>query len=183
MRRRNRPCQDVHLSIYGADGYKKKDGYPPWSSTLFSRRKNLLSTCHSTMAISAPHDGDVHITDIRRNDIPVSILDEMDSKLRPPPGQEKSMPTMLLYDETGLRLFEDITYLEEYYLTNAEIEVLERYADNIAERIHRGSRLVELGSGYAWSNTNQLQHLTDTGSWLRGVTDQPSGISAKSEFS
>jgi uncharacterized SAM-dependent methyltransferase len=35
-----------------------------------------------------------------------------------------------------------------YYLTNAEIEVLETYADNIAERIPTGSVIVELGSGY-----------------------------------
>lgn len=34
-----------------------------------------------------------------------------------------------------------------YYLTNAEIEVLETYADNIAERISSPSIIVELGSG------------------------------------
>ena len=34
-----------------------------------------------------------------------------------------------------------------YYLTNAEIEVLEKYADNMAERIPSGSLVVELGSG------------------------------------
>ena len=103
------------------------------------------------MATSAHHAGDVSIIDIRRSEVHFSILDEMHSKLHPAPGQEKSMPTMLLYDEQGLKLFEDITYLEEYYLTNAEIEVLQRYADRIADRIHAGSQLVELGSGYAWS--------------------------------
>ena len=54
---------------------------------------------------------------------------------------------MLLYDEAGLRLFEEITYLDEYYLTNAEIEVLETFADQIAERVRPGSVVVELGSG------------------------------------
>jgi uncharacterized SAM-dependent methyltransferase len=34
-----------------------------------------------------------------------------------------------------------------YYLTNAEIEVLETYADKIAERIPPNSIIVELGSG------------------------------------
>lgn len=58
------------------------------------------------------------------------------------------MPTMLLYNEAGLKLFEDITYLEEYYLTNAEIEVLNHHADRIADRIGTGSQLIELGSGY-----------------------------------
>lgn len=50
-----------------------------------------------------------------------------------------------------MKLFEDITYLEEYYPTNAEIEVLENHADTIAERIPEGGRLVELGSGYVLS--------------------------------
>merc|ERR1712093_736653 len=43
--------------------------------------------------------------------------------------------------------FEEITYLDEYYLTNAEIEVLRSYARNIAEAIPSGSMVVELGSG------------------------------------
>jgi L-histidine Nalpha-methyltransferase / hercynylcysteine S-oxide synthase len=49
--------------------------------------------------------------------------------------------------EAGLKLFEDITYLDDYYVTNAEIEILERHAGDIAQRIPEGSRLVELGSG------------------------------------
>lgn len=49
--------------------------------------------------------------------------------------------------EQGLKLFEDITYLEEYYLTNAEIEVLEKHADNIVKYIPDGARVIELGSG------------------------------------
>jgi L-histidine Nalpha-methyltransferase / hercynylcysteine S-oxide synthase len=49
--------------------------------------------------------------------------------------------------EAGLKLFEEITYLDEYYLTNAEIEALTLHAKDIAERLPQGSRLVELGSG------------------------------------
>jgi uncharacterized SAM-dependent methyltransferase len=67
--------------------------------------------------------------------------------LRPDAGKEKTLPTLLLYDVDGLKLFEKITYLDEYYLTNAEIEVLETYADNIADRIKPNSIVVELGSG------------------------------------
>ncbi|KAF2396540.1 hypothetical protein EJ06DRAFT_483372 [Trichodelitschia bisporula] len=59
----------------------------------------------------------------------------------------KTLPTLLLYDEAGLKLFEEITYLDEYYLTNAELQVLEMYADRIAERIESGSLVLELGSG------------------------------------
>jgi uncharacterized SAM-dependent methyltransferase len=54
------------------------------------------------------------------------------------------------YNETerGLKLFEQITYLKEHYLTNTEIEVLEKCGEKIAQRIPNGCRLVELGSGY-----------------------------------
>ncbi|MCJ1283302.1 hypothetical protein MMC26_002630 [Xylographa opegraphella] len=71
----------------------------------------------------------------------------MQRKLRPAKHEEKKLPTLLLYDERGLKLFEEITYLDEYYLTNAEIEVLSRYADRIADRLVDGSQLIELGSG------------------------------------
>ena len=75
-------------------------------------------------------------------------MDDINTMLRPSyPDTEKRLPTMLLYDEIGLKLFEDITYLEEYYLTNAEIEILGRYADAIADRVLPGSQIVELGSG------------------------------------
>lgn len=49
--------------------------------------------------------------------------------------------------ERGLKLFEDITYLKDYYLTNAEIEALTTHADAIAQHIPAGARLIELGSG------------------------------------
>jgi len=38
--------------------------------------------------------------------------------------------------------------LDEYYLTNAEIDVLKKSADKIAENIVAGSMIIELGSGY-----------------------------------
>lgn len=95
------------------------------------------------------NDGDdARIIDIRRQEIGFSVIDDMQQKLRPGDGKEKKMPTLLLYDEKGLKLFEDITYLDEYYLTRAEIDVLKTYADHIAERIQSGSQVIELGSGY-----------------------------------
>ena len=69
------------------------------------------------------------------------------SGLNPTDGGEKTLPTLLLYDDNGLRLFEEITYLDEYYLTEEEIALLEKYANRIAERIPNGCNIVELGSG------------------------------------
>ena len=88
------------------------------------------------------------IIDIRKDRAEHSILQDIKAGLRPEAGQPKTLPTLLLYDVDGLRLFEQITYLNEYYLTNTEIEVLEKYASAIAKRIESNSMLVELGSGY-----------------------------------
>jgi hypothetical protein len=79
------------------------------------------STLHRTMGSVGPTA--VPILDIRVGATEFDILQDIKTGLRPADGGEKKLPTLLLYDEAGLRLFEKITYLEEYYLTNAEIEV------------------------------------------------------------
>ncbi|KAL1919392.1 uncharacterized protein VTP21DRAFT_2085 [Calcarisporiella thermophila] len=61
--------------------------------------------------------------------------------------EPKTIPTLVLYDDRGLQLFDEITYLEEYYLTNAEINVLENYVDEIQQYVKDGSALIELGAG------------------------------------
>lgn len=87
------------------------------------------------------------IIDIRRDAEQLSLIDEIRRGLRPENGSEKRLPTLLLYDEAGLKLFEEITYLEEYYLTNTEINLLEKHAASIAQHVEPGSIIVELGSG------------------------------------
>ncbi|KEF55758.1 uncharacterized protein A1O9_08509 [Exophiala aquamarina CBS 119918] len=89
----------------------------------------------------------VRFHDIRGDKSSLSLLAMLKESLNPTDKSPRTFPTLLLYDEKGLKLFEDITYLDEYYLTNAEIQALEAHADEIVERIPRGTRLVELGSG------------------------------------
>ncbi|RMZ89707.1 hypothetical protein DV736_g3066, partial [Chaetothyriales sp. CBS 134916] len=89
----------------------------------------------------------VPIVDIRNPVSGISLANEVHQCLNPPNGSPRSLPTLLLYDDKGLKLFEDITYLDEYYLTNAEIEVLHAHSAGIASQIPAGSRLIELGSG------------------------------------
>ena len=89
------------------------------------------------------------ILDIRSGLLDTDMVDAIKTMLRPGEGQIKSLPTLLLYDERGLQLFEDITYLEDYYLTRAEIEVLQTHAEDIVKSVSPGSLVVELGSGYA----------------------------------
>ena len=60
----------------------------------------------------------------------------------------RSIPTLVLYDDRGLELFDEITYLDDYYLTNAEIDIFERFGEHIArDRIPDGAVLIELGCG------------------------------------
>jgi dimethylhistidine N-methyltransferase len=53
------------------------------------------------------------------------------------------------YDELGSVLFDAICLLPEYYLTRAENEILQRYADEIAASVEGQKTLVEMGSGSA----------------------------------
>jgi uncharacterized SAM-dependent methyltransferase len=91
--------------------------------------------------------GSVEIVNIHQSDMEFSLVDDIYKNLDPPPGTQRTFPTLLLYDAKGLKLFEKITYLDEYYLTNTEIEVLTNHAKRIVERIPENAQLVELGSG------------------------------------
>lgn len=91
--------------------------------------------------------GQVDIIDIHQKDFDNSLAKDIFDGINWREEGERTMPTLLLYDSEGLRLFEEITYLDEYYLTNAEIEVLTTHAKTIVERIPENSQLVELGSG------------------------------------
>jgi uncharacterized SAM-dependent methyltransferase len=88
-----------------------------------------------------------NIIDIRSDAAGIELKQLILEGLQPKDGEEKTLPTLLLYDNAGLKLFERITYLDEYYLTGDEIDVLENHASQIAERIPDSSMVVELGSG------------------------------------
>lgn len=91
------------------------------------------------------------ILDIRLQDTsPIaskrSLLREIATSLSKP-YNEKTLPSLLLYDEVGLKLFEKITYEPEYYLTETEISILKIHARDIADTIPEECILVELGAG------------------------------------
>jgi dimethylhistidine N-methyltransferase len=76
--------------------------------------------------------------------IDAGLRDEVLRGLRTTP---KTLPPKLFYDTTGAELFERITTLPEYYLTRAELEILQKRAGEIAELTGPGAVLVEYGSG------------------------------------
>lgn len=83
-----------------------------------------------------------------------SMRDQIIKGLSLPVGQ-KVLPTMLLYDERGLRLYDAITTdAAEYYLFPAEEQILKNNANDIVRNMHAGTGgriesevVVELGAG------------------------------------
>ena len=66
-------------------------------------------------------------------------------------ARQKTLPAKLFYDEAGCELFNRITQLPEYYVTRAEVALLDRHADEIASRAPAptaagGAVLVEYGA-------------------------------------
>ena len=87
-----------------------------------------------------------------------SIRDDIVAGLSKPSG-EKTIPTLLLYDELGLKIYDEITTdAIEYYLFPAEELILKNKADQIVEVMHSAKPqegsvtsveevVVELGAG------------------------------------
>ncbi|MEP6818990.1 MAG: L-histidine N(alpha)-methyltransferase [bacterium] len=63
--------------------------------------------------------------------------------------QPKRFLPKYFYDQLGSQLFEAICLLPEYYLTRAENEILDRYADEIVTSVAGDITLIEMGSGSA----------------------------------
>lgn len=66
-----------------------------------------------------------------------------------PAGKQKTLPPWLFYDDAGSALFEKITRLPEYYLTEAERSIFAERADEIVARNGGSITIAELGSGTA----------------------------------
>lgn len=64
-------------------------------------------------------------------------------------SEPKRLLPKYFYDELGSLLFDAICLLPEYYLTRAENEIIERYADEIVSSVDGHMTLLEMGSGSA----------------------------------
>ncbi|KAI9372210.1 histidine-specific methyltransferase [Aspergillus egyptiacus] len=84
------------------------------------------------------------IIDIRSDKKDLELRESLQESIH---NDSAALPDLLLWDEKGLKYFEEVTYCSSYYLTREEIGLLEKYRFQIAERIPPGCMLVELGSG------------------------------------
>jgi L-histidine Nalpha-methyltransferase len=73
-----------------------------------------------------------------------------------------------LYDETGSRLFEEITAQPEYYLTRTENAILKKHAGDIRD-LTGPMTLIELGSGYSVKTAHLLRAYGKDGAQVRYV--------------
>lgn len=85
------------------------------------------------------------ITVPRMRGVP-SFAEDVERGLR---SQPKRLPCKYFYDEVGSALFDAITHLPEYYLTNAEAEILAKWGWQIVRLLDAPVDFLELGSGSA----------------------------------
>jgi len=79
-------------------------------------------------------------------------------------AEPKRMYSKYFYDETGDQIFQQIMGMDEYYLTDAEMEIMKYQADGIADAISKdghGFDLIELGAGDATKSIHLLKKLID----------------------
>ncbi|KAG8695596.1 hypothetical protein FRC09_009063, partial [Ceratobasidium sp. 395] len=79
------------------------------------------------------------------------VVDDIIDGLSKPKGS-RTLPTLLLYNERGLRLYDDITTkAPEYYPFRCEEQILTDHADDIVKAMGAGKRdgevVIELGAG------------------------------------
>jgi len=71
--------------------------------------------------------------------------DVLNGLLRSP----KTLPAKYFYDAKGSKLFDEITGLDEYYLTRVELDILRKHAAAIAAKCGPRCLLIEPGAGSA----------------------------------
>lgn len=74
-------------------------------------------------------------------------------------GHPKSLPSKYFYDEQGDKLFQQIMHMPEYYLTDSEYEILDRYQRELLEIFGKEHfELIELGAGDGWKTKLLLEY-------------------------
>jgi dimethylhistidine N-methyltransferase len=91
------------------------------------------------------------------------FLGDVLSGLRAP---VKELPCKYFYDDAGSALFEQITALDEYYLTRTEIAIMRRHAPEMAALLGKQCLLIEYGSGSGVKTRLLLDHLPEPAGYV-----------------
>lgn len=87
------------------------------------------------------------------------MTDELETLIAGLRQPQKMISPKYFYDETGSKLFEEITQLPEYYLTDTELEIMETHIDEMAGVIGEKASLIEFGAGSGMKTRLLLEHL------------------------
>ena len=79
---------------------------------------------------------------------------------------QKTISPKYFYDERGSRLFDRITKLPEYYLTDAELEIMQDNIAEIAALVGKTASLIEFGSGSSLKTRILLENLDDLAAYV-----------------
>lgn len=80
--------------------------------------------------------------------------------------EEKQISPKYFYDERGSQLFDEITELPEYYLTDAEIAIMRDNIGEIADLVGPEASLVEFGAGSSLKTRILLEHLHELAAYV-----------------
>lgn len=78
----------------------------------------------------------------------------------------KSISSKYFYDERGSELFEKISNLDEYYPTDAEMEILETHSEEISDAVGSNSLIIEFGSGSSTKTRLLLKELDNIAAYI-----------------
>ncbi len=92
-----------------------------------------------------------------------AALKEIISGLR---QEEKTISPKYFYDERGSQLFDEITRLPEYYLTDAEIDIMRANIGEMVSLIGKQASLIEFGSGSSYKTRVLLQNLDELAAYV-----------------
>jgi len=81
-------------------------------------------------------------------------------------SEQKQISPKYFYDERGSQLFDEITRLPEYYLTNTELGIMRENIDEIAELVGKQASLIEFGSGSSLKTRVLLEHLSELAAYV-----------------
>jgi L-histidine N-alpha-methyltransferase len=110
----------------------------------------------------------------------VSFLEALLDGLSRP---QKAIPCAYLYDHRGMRYFEQICRLPEYYPYRTEIRILQSHAPEIAELIGPDAVLYELGSGSSVKTPILLDKLDSLYAYVPIDVSKDALVSASAELS
>ncbi|WP_405600731.1 MULTISPECIES: L-histidine N(alpha)-methyltransferase [unclassified Pseudoalteromonas] len=75
--------------------------------------------------------------------------------------QQKTLPCKYFYDDKGAALFEQITTLQEYYVTRTELSILEQHSQAIADLLPENLSIIEPGCGSGKKVAYLLAHMAN----------------------